>query len=154
MTETSDEAEAVVRVRNAVHEMLSAPASYRELRAGIDSIQRVAREEFAAAIRDPLNREAAVRPHATYAEKRELANWINAELRGMGLALKCPRSGLPSILHASIGHLPEVGRFRFDSVDETGRRNNYSASVDLPHLEPVPDPALKVPLRTRRDRSR
>lgn len=76
---------------------------------------------------------------ATYQEKKDFAVWLNAQLRDSGLAIRCPKTGHPTMLHANPGHTPDVGRFRFDYLDDQGRLRTTYTTVDLPALEFIPD---------------
>jgi len=143
------------RLRAVVREFLrESPADYAGMKTRVDALTTMVREEAAAAIREPLNLYAAGLPHGTYTEKKVLANWVNAEMRRMGLALRCPKSGQPSIIQATIGHNPEAGKFRLDYIDAEGRHRNQTASVQLPQLNPMPDTTTHTPHRTRTSRNR
>jgi hypothetical protein len=129
-------------------------ADYATVKSKIVALTTILREEAASAISRPLNQEAAILRQSTYEEKKVLANWVNSEMRGMGLALRCPKSGEPSIIQATIGHNPEVGKFRLDYVDTDGRHRNQTVSVQLPILDPMPDTSTHTPHRTRSGRNR
>lgn len=155
VTEDSQTESNQARLRTVVREFLAeAPPDYTAIKMRVDVLTTVVREEAAAAIRAPLNHHAANLPQGTYQEKKLLANWLNAEMRGMGLALRCPKSGQPSIIQATIGHNPEAGRFRLDYIDAEGRHHNQTVSVRLPQLDPMPDTTAHTPHRTRGDRKR
>ncbi len=85
-------------------------------------------------LRDPLNTHIASLPKDSYEEKRQLAIWLNSELRSLGLAIRCPKTGLPTYIHAHIGREPTVGRFRLDYWDGSVRQHPASFN-ELPPLD-------------------
>jgi hypothetical protein len=144
-----------IELRAMIRRALEDPsAEYATVKSKITSLMTILREEAASAIHRPLNQAAAILPQSTYHEKKVLANWVNSEMRGMGLALRCPKSGEPSIIQATVGHNPEAGKFRLDYVDIDGRHRNQTVSVRLPVLDPMPDTTTHVPHRSRSGRNR
>lgn len=93
------------------------------------------RVQIAAKLEQPLNVEINARPHASYDEKKELAKWVNAELRRFGLALKCPKTGRPAILIGHATGVPGVGRFHIEVLGEEGVAKRTYTGVQLPTLE-------------------
>jgi hypothetical protein len=49
-------------------------------------------------------------PLGTIAEKRQAVRVVNGRLRSLGLAIRCPRTGLPARLVAHPGNHPETPR--------------------------------------------
>lgn len=109
----------------------------------------MAREEIAKAFEPVLNEVAAKMPQATYEEKKELAKWVNAELRRFGLAIKNPHSGKPCLLMGNPGGKPGFGRFLLEYTDDTGKRHHPLTSVTLPHLDLVPDELTRASYEAR-----
>ncbi len=138
-------------VRRAVRRLL-AGHGYEEVQAAASAATQAVREEVASALASPLNERAAQMPQATYEEKKELAKWVNAQLRPFGLAVRCPATGRPAILHAGVGGDRAVGTFRFDTMAHDGRREQRSWSTRLPQLEPIVDTSEQTPRRTGRGR--
>lgn len=93
-------------------------------------------------------------PQANYEEKKTLANWINDQLRTIGLAIRCPRSGQPSLLQPATTRDHETGRFRLDYVDEHGHHRNPSSFADLSGLTLMPESLSVTPFRSRGGRNR
>jgi hypothetical protein len=93
------------------------------------------RVQIASEFEQPLNDEATSRPHESYEEKKELAKWVNAELRRFGLALKCPKTGRPAILIGHATGVPGVGRFHIEVLGEEGVAKRTYTGVQLPTLE-------------------
>jgi hypothetical protein len=146
---------AEAELRRAIQRIAgSETRPYEHTRARLASTSRIVREELAAILQPAINGQAAAMPHETYEEKKTLANWINRELRQLGLAIRCPRTGEPCLLQAGPARDHVVGRFRLDYMDESGRRHSPSSSVSLPQLELMPDPQVHTPFRIRNPRSR
>lgn len=116
--------------------------SYAQISERSKSVRSIAMSEIALAVTASLNIEASRRPQDTLAEKRELAAWVNHELRQMGLALAFPCTGCPAILTATPGRrdADEGSRFRLESKDEQGRRVMSASLGWLPELEPMENP--------------
>ncbi len=143
------------QIRRAVRAIADAlPDAYAKKRDGIVATGDAVREELARALEPILNAEAAKLPQATYDEKKTLAKWINAELRRVGLAIRCPKTGNPCLIVATTGHSPLVGRFVLDYTDSEGKRQHPVSSVTLPTLQLMPDDLTRAPYGERRSRSR
>jgi hypothetical protein len=110
-------------------------ADYDSLRQRLTESFDRGREQMAAELEQPLNDEASNRPHESYEEKKELAKWVNAELRRFGLALKCPKTGRPAILIGHATGVPGVGRFHIEVLGEEGVAKRTYTGVQLPTLE-------------------
>lgn len=93
------------------------------------------REQIAAELEQPLNDEVSHRAHESYEQKKELAKWVNAELRRFGLAIKCPKTGRPAILIGHATGVPGVGRFHIEVLGEEGVAKRTYTGVQLPKLE-------------------
>lgn len=92
------------------------------------------RVRIAAQLEQPLNVEINARPHASYDEKKELAKWVNGELRSFGLAIKCPKTARPAILLGSPTGTPGVGRFHLEVMTDEGIPKRTVTSVEVPRL--------------------
>lgn len=93
-----------------------------------------------------LNSRLAAMPQRTLEEKQTLCRWVNAELRSLKYSIKCPKTGLPAILHAVKGHKPDEGRFQIELLGgELGRRRTKTFQVLFP-LEFVAEPSRNEPL--------
>jgi len=57
-------------------------------------------QEVAGQVLATLKNRLLSMPHETYDDKKKLTAWVNAELGRVGLAVKCPSTGRPSILVA------------------------------------------------------
>lgn len=148
-----DDSGARATLRRAVRALAEeSPLSYENLSRNLAAASRVVREEFAIILQPAINTQAASMPHRSYEEKKALANWINRELRQLGLAIRGP-DGQPCLLQAGPARDHEVGRFRLDYMDDEGHRRSPSSSVALPNLEIMPDPQTSTPFRIRKPRS-
>lgn len=108
---------------------------YAARRGALTALHDVTRSTIANALEPALNEQAAAMPHATYEEKKDLAKWINAELRRFGLAIKCPKTGRPAILIGHATGVPGVGRFHIEVLGEEGVAKRTYTGVQLPKLE-------------------
>ena len=99
---------------------------YKELR---ESVQALAIQRLEPAI----NQAATNTPHATLAEKQSLCRWINKELRdtSLGLVIRCPKTGLPSAVHAGPGGNAAIGHFQ---IEVYGDHRRTKSSIALPQL--------------------
>ncbi|MGD9790596.1 MAG: hypothetical protein AB7Q00_12655 [Phycisphaerales bacterium] len=122
----------------------SLPNDYENRRNALVEIHDLVRERLAKSLEPALNAEAANRAHSTYEEKKDLAKWINAELRRMGLAIKDPKMNIPVLLVGNTGANPAKGRFVLDRRTDDGKRIQSTASVELPRLELMPDDLQRV----------
>lgn len=111
------------------------PEDYPARRQVLAALHDVTRSTIAKALESVLNDHAAEMPHATYEEKKELAKWVNAELRRFGLAIKCPKTGRPAILIGHATGVPGVGRFHIEVLGEEGVAKRTFTGVQLPKLE-------------------
>ncbi len=95
-----------------------------------------------------LNAHLRTLPRATLSEKKALSSYINAELRALGLSIKCPKSGRPAIIWADFQDAQHEGvsRFRLEARREEGRRGVTSSSFELPQLELMSEPERSEPL--------
>jgi hypothetical protein len=155
MTEHDPDGKALSALRHSIRATLrEASPSYDALHRTLRTLAEGVREEAARALQPALNERVARIPHATYEEKKSLAKWVNTELRQLHLAIRCPKTGRPSLLQANPGSDPMIGRFRLDYMDDQGRRRTPISSIALPQLELIPDSLDTTPHRTRGQRSR
>jgi hypothetical protein len=119
------------------------PDDYEGIAAALSCITHAYRQHIAEQLCPALNARIQAMPHDTYEQKKELAAWVNAELGRFGLAVKCPKTGLPAKLHGDTGNYPEIGRFQFQVSTDSGRPHRTFNTPDLPVLELVDStPAL------------
>ena len=120
----------------------SAPTDYAGRRAALSDVSHSVRRQIAEALQPVLNAHVRTLPHETYEEKRMVASWVNRELHELGLTIRCPKTGTPSILVADLrsGDEDSKGRFRIEARDETGRTTRTYCSTRLPDLELMEEP--------------
>lgn len=120
-----------------VRELLAAtePTEYPAFFDHLLALAVAVREELAARLSPKLSAQVRTMPHETYAEKQELAKWVNGQLRQLGLAVRCPKTGRPAILLADHGPDPQKGRFQVQTVHD---RKRTLSSVELPEFVPMP----------------
>jgi hypothetical protein len=151
----SDETEISQRLRATLQPFFQdLPPDYTARRSVLLEAHRVFREELASALEPALNAHLATMPQHSYEEKKDLAKWINAELRQFGLAIRDPKSGGRSILQGNPGDDPHIGRFRLDHTDNSGKRHYPVNAVVLPQLALMPDDLTRTPYGTGGHRSR
>lgn len=115
------------------------PGDFAERRDALRELHLATRTAVAVAFEAVLNDEARARPQQAYDDKKALATWVNAELRELGLAIRCPRTDRPCRLMGNPGGKPGEGRFVLEFLDDAGRRQQPLTSVTLPHLALMPD---------------
>lgn len=138
MVERSEE--RAERLERALRSLRGRPTSdYGEIRDALSDLTNATRDVVADRLQVALNEKLRTVPQATYEDKRELAKWVNAELRRFGVALRCPKTGRPAFLVGHPGGQEGVGRFHLEVTNESGRPVRTVTSVTLPHLELMPD---------------
>lgn len=115
------------------------PPKYVDIRSTLTRLDDTFRSEVGQTLEAPLNAHARSLPHETYEDKKELAKWVNAELRRFGLAIRCPKTGRPAHLVGNAGGQPGVGRFQLEIFEPTGERRQTVSSVQMPNLELIAD---------------
>ncbi len=136
------------------HRSIADAGEYSTLRSKLDGMFDHARQDLARQLAPALQKEALSRPHETYEQKKSLAKWINGELRRYGLAIRCPRTGQPSLLLANAGGVAGIGRFHIEHTDSAGKRHRSVTSVTLPPLDLMTDDLSRAPYGERSERSR
>ena len=121
-----------------------APAGYDGLTRHLDKAGRGFRRAVAERLEPAINAHLRNIPWATYGEKQSLARWVNAELQRFGLAIHCPKTGLPAILLADPGDDPGRGRFQLDVITAAGRHKRTVSSVTLPRLALTADGPSRI----------
>lgn len=126
----------VPSIEEKIKELTSGlPADYDGRSAALSEIHHAFRLNLADSLAPALNDTIQAMPHGTYEEKKILAKWVNDELRRFDLAIKCPKTGQPSILATGTGNHPEIGRFSIEHKTADGKRARPVNSPELPHLE-------------------
>ncbi len=108
---------------------------YVEQAQSLDELLHGFRREMAARLQPVLNAHIQAMPHETHEEKKALARWVNEELRRFDLAIRCPKTGQPSLLFAGPGNHPEIGRFILEHRTPEGKRVRPVQTPELQHLE-------------------
>ncbi len=97
------------------------------------------RERLAAQYAPELTAFLRSFPLETLAQKRTAVRAVNGRLKSLGLAIRCPKTGLAARLVAHPGNHPDVGRFQFELLGDPPRRRTVS-TPDPPPLELMPEP--------------
>lgn len=143
LTETPDDAarerptEGRQAIASAIRSLAaSLPADYERRSEGLADALQAARQELVAQLTSALSAKMQEMPHESYEDKKELAKFINAELRKFGLTIKCPKTGRPASLGAGLGNHPTQGRFHLLTQTEDGKRHQ---TIFTPHLSTLLD---------------
>lgn len=111
---------------------------------------RKARQLFhqlvAEQLAEPLNEQLRSTPHDSLEQKQQLARWTNAELRALGVAIRCPKTGEAAMLHAHSGNHPKRGRFQIGLIEVDSGRKKTVSSPELLTLELMAHPMRREPL--------
>lgn len=99
--------------------------------AALNALSNAFRQQMAITIQGSLNAQLAKIPQETYEEKKELAKWLNAEMRKFGIAVCCPKTGRASLLYADHGRHPAQGRFQLDNSDDEGNKHRTLSFNEL-----------------------
>lgn len=132
MVESEPEDPSISDIRNRVRAFAgTGPQYYEQLRARLKSLDTAVREEIARAIEPAINERVKTMPQATPEERRELAQWLNSELRSIArLAIRDHDSG-----QASTIFYDNKGRWRFIYRDLLGNRHQPTGKTTLPYLD-------------------
>jgi hypothetical protein len=88
-----------------------------------------------------LNEHARRMPGDTLEDKKNVAKYINGQLRQLGLALECPKTKCAATLTANPGHDPARGRYCISLVGSSNEsRNTIQGLRELPPLHLIPRP--------------
>lgn len=106
-----------------------------------------ARELFhgmlAQRLTEPFNAHLAQQPQATLPEKQALTRNANADLRSLGLAIRCPRTSEAAVLHADGGHKLTDGRFQIGLIGSGRDRKRTVSSRELFAVELMSHPVRR-----------
>jgi hypothetical protein len=125
--------------------------------AALSDIHRKFRQEFVTKYQPLLNARIQAMPHDTYEQKKDLAKWVNEELRRFGLAIRCKvemqeAEGVvervyPAILVADASNnTAETGRFRLE-YQGWGKPKRKLLTIGAPMLELMVAPSKNDPVR-------
>jgi len=129
-------------------------SEYTVLYGHLDELGMLTRAEMAARLTPALNRMARTFDVGTYAKKQDVASWVNTQLRPLGLALRCPKTGLPAIIVADLqGGIDDIGRFRLEVRDKGGKRKRTTSSKEWTDLEVIADIPRPEPFAKWTDRA-
>lgn len=119
---------------------------YKSLRARLTEARELFHDMLAERFTEAFNAHLAAQPQGTLQEKRSLARHANAELRNLGLAVKCPKTGEPAVFYGDPGHMPEEGRFQLGLASEEASRKRTFTSRTLFRVELMGRPVRREPL--------
>lgn len=119
------------KIRDLIGEL---PEDYEGRAAALSAFSSAASQHIAEELAPALNAHIQAMPHDKLEQKQELAEWVNRELERFGLAVQCPKTGLPAKLRGIAGNWPGIGRFGFE-VYIDGKRKWPTVSDKLPYLQ-------------------
>lgn len=119
---------------------------YESLHARLMEAREQFHELLAGRLAQAFNKHLASLPQDTLQEKRDLARHANADLRHLGLAVKCPKTGEPAMFYGDPGHIPDKGRFQLGLVSEEAARKRTFTSQTLFQVELMGRPVRREPL--------
>jgi hypothetical protein len=148
MPESKDAGVESTQSRTAVEISLDKlPADYSACFAKLVKANHAFRGQVAVALQSRLNKHLHALPSESYAEKQAIASWVNGQLRDLGLAIKCPKTGRPGNLVADLKEAGgDISRFRLEIREESGKRIRTISSRTLPELELIEDEPRQEPL--------
>jgi hypothetical protein len=133
----------------------SYPENFSQLLNSARELRTAFHVSAASFLQKPFNVHLQSMPHETYEQKQAMASWANSQLRQLGLAIKCPKTGKPAILLADIKDANAVaGRFRLETRDDSGKRVRTLSSRVLPKFELMEDQVREEPLAQWSDKIR
>lgn len=142
-------------LRRAIQEGLArATVDLESATRELSSVQHEFRTMMAEHLTPIVNRFIATHRQGTVEEKRELANAINRSLKELGLALRCPRTGLPSLL-TTVDRANEnaESRYFYDArVPDSGRKRRTFSTMRLETVDLMPDRPRREGFTIWRDR--
>jgi len=133
--------------RSSIRKAISKDGGYERIVSVAKSLRTILQEEIAAAIQAPINEKLRASSQDSYAEKQAISSWVNSELRDLGLAVKCPKTGRPANLVADLKQAgSDVSRFRLEVRGDDGKRTRTIAVRTLPDLEVIEDEPRQEPI--------
>jgi len=123
---------------------------YRRASMRLSKAREIFHEEVANQIAGPLNSYLSFQPAGTRLQKQDLSRWLNAELRTLGIAIRCPRTGQPAFLRGGPGHKEDQSRFQICLIasPQLGRTVTIA---DLPSLSFMGNPMRGFKVTTGRE---
>ena len=104
----------------------------------IESVDHRLRPMIEPIERDINERLSNLEP-STLPQKQEFAKAVNAELRSLGLAIRCPKTNRPSILVADPSSHPSNGRFQLQHKGLDDKPKRSFSTVNLKNITLMPD---------------
>lgn len=113
--------------------------------ARLKELRNLVHKHIAYVLEPVLNHELSRRPHNTLTEKQDLTRWANSQMRSLGVAVQCPKTGEPAILRAGVDG-GEGGRFQVELIDQSRGRSRTVSSSTLFPIQLMPHPERREPL--------
>ncbi len=121
----------------------SLPDDYYMRQQTLRDLHDAAREVCAESFAEALNARATNMPQINFREKQTVADWVNHELRPLGLAVCDPKTGQAALLKARQGRDQQMhGEYYFEVTDSDGVRHSRptigKGYPELPTLKLMP----------------
>lgn len=141
--------EASERREELIAALASTHGGYLRAAQHLRNARQLFHEQVAIQVAPLLNKYLEKVPKSTLQEKQELAKWVNAELRSLGLAVRCPKTGQAAMLRADPGHDEEHGRFQIALISNDLARKRTVSSPELFQLDLMANFERREPLAER-----
>lgn len=113
------------------------PATLPDRYSALEAIRRAFYAELAKQFQPTLNEFARAQPQASHRDWSDLATSVNRMVRHLGMAIVCPRTHAPATLVVDTKR--DGGRttlrYRFHTINRSGRRTPTFTSYELPDFE-------------------
>ena len=120
--------------------------TYGALHKRLAEARELFHDLLAERLTEGFNAHLASLPSQTMEQKQQLTRDANADLRALGLAVKCPKTGQPAVLHADRGNHPAEGRFQVALISAESNRKRTLSSPQLFSVELMGHPTRREPL--------
>lgn len=117
------------------------PERYEDRVRALESLRHVLHEEFAQSLRPAFNHRLERVEQDDLSGAQLACTTLNADLRRLGLAIRCGKTGKPAILLAEArSESGDAARFRLQVRNDDGRFVKTLSSNAAPSVELMPDP--------------
>ena len=122
--------------------------------AGLKKLRQAFHAELANVAGPALNALLRDKEGDDVDSRRRASSWANEQLKDLGLAFRCPRTGEPSILVVDQRDAKDAhGRFRLEHREVTGRNVRTLTTTDLPVFDLMEDRSRRESLARKHRRA-
>lgn len=134
---TSSNGERIDKIAQLLRE--AEAGDYASISNRLRQARHLFHEHLADLVTEPLNRHLATLPHEELIQKQEISKWVNMELRTLGIAIRCPKTGEPAFLSGTQSSDSAHGRFQIRVASDPNFKRTCS-SKDLFRLDLMSSP--------------